>query len=755
MRKRFGNWGAGLSEGDFACALAAAGTLADWMHVRRLATAPEPLAAAIERRLAPSRTLPWRLPPIPPQIGAALLLAAWRMFLDTVGPRRFWIEVEPETGDWLMEQLRRPEVGAAIVRIARDPTRGEESLGRTETYSVGAEPPTDPGYGATGGDEGYRSAYGYGMEVAERSRSRRWDNLEANIRYSWETRPYEVREAMREGFERVMDERREQAPPRWLQAQLRSGARDVKTLRGTGSYEAVIRIGKADAQWVAVQQPFPAPEEPPAPEGHWLTVIFWEPRVSPDPQVRPLLLPPEGNTEEIAFAFEVPAGLDRIAARVTVLHANRVLQTGLLRASVGSRKPWTFTLDATPRTRLEGLSARSEFDVALVLNHDDEGTAQMTAVSGDQAAVINLSESSVDALTRELGNQISAIAANPKRYESLESEGTEELLRILAQHGGDLHRRLCGYNPLAKLDQADAEGRQGRLHLTSAKPDTFFPVELVYRYEAPEDTARLCQHALTALSDGSCPASCPSDKSETICPLGFWGLCRVVERHSYLVQPEKPADGFRLKPEPVLLRSPLDVSGKALLAASDAASEVQDDAVESLLRTLRQRGPAERASTWQEWSERVKTDRPTLLVLLPHHERRDGFEILEIGADEELKSSLIKKKHVRADDKDRPIVLLMGCDTNLARIAFESFVGGFILEGAAIVVSTIATILGRHASPATARLVELLDEEAREGNSSFGEVMMRLRRKLLAEATPMALGLTAYGDADWILTRQG
>lgn len=749
MRERFGTWGAELSDADFACALAAAGVLWD-MYVY-LPPKPKNLASHIQGicKASEQKRLPWRLPPIPPLLAADTMLQVWLSFLESDTAESFRIEIEaaPATFPWVLEQLSRPEVGAAAVEM-RDRTREtSRSLGSSEAYSVR----DDESHG-TAGDDDYRSAYRFGMEVAERSSSRRWGK--ASVRDNWENRPYEIREAAREGFERVMDERREQAPPRWLQARLQSGSRDVKTLREDETCQAVIRIGKADARWVAVEQPFPTPEEPPEREGHWLTVIFWEPRVSPDPQVQPLLLPPEGDTEEIAFPFKIPAGLDRIAARITVLHANRVLQTGLLRASVGGKRPWTFTLDATPRTRLEGLSARSEFDVALILNHDDEGTARATAISGDQAAVINLSESSVDALTKALGDQISKIAANPKRYESLGSEGTVDLLRILAQHGGDLHQRLCGYNPLAKLDQADAEGRQGRLHITSARPDSFFPVELVYRYEAPEDTARICEHALTALAEGSCPASCPSDKSETVCPLGFWGLCRVVERHSYLVQPQKPEDGFGLRPEPVLLRSSLDISGKALLAASDAASEYADDAVETLLRTLRQRGSAELASSWREWSERVKTDRPTLLVLLPHHERRDGFEIMEIGAADALKSALVKKKHVRADDTDRPIVLLMGCDTNLARIAFENFVGSFILQGAAIVVSTIATILGRHASPATARLVELLDEEAREGDSSFGEVMMRLRRKLLATATPMALGLTAYGDADWILTRK-
>jgi hypothetical protein len=91
----------------------------------------------------------------------------------------------------------------------------------------------------------------------------------------------------------------------------------------------------------------------------------------------------------------------------------------------------------------------------------------------------------------------------------------------------------------------------------------------------------------------------------------------------------------------------------------------------------------------------------------------------------------------------------------MARISFDNPVSRFQDHGAALVVSTIATVLGRHASPATALLIELLDQMSAPGDRTFGDVMLRLRQKLVATQTPMALGLTAYGDADWILTKEG
>ena len=96
-------------------------------------------------------------------------------------------------------------------------------------------------------------------------------------------------------------------------------------------------------------------------------------------------------------------------------------------------------------------------------------------------------------------------------------------------------------------------------------------------------------------------------------------------------------------------------------------------------------------------------------------------------------------------------MLLIGCETTFAKVQFDDFVSAFRFAGAKVVVSTVATILGRHAAPAAQRLTELIDELTRAGPIRVGEVLLAARRSLLAEGMPMALGLTAYGDADWRL----
>jgi hypothetical protein len=880
MRQRFADWGTELSEADFACALAALGTLrSDESSLRdRFGDFSRPLAWM----LPDPKLLPWP--------DAQTLVGAWQDLVNGGGLGQARLAVLPRSVPqeidflWIVTQLSRPEVGAASVYAGLysqtaevdwnwpltlgfldDPAslalRWElnEQRWREELYTLreldAAHPDCDllviPGdlrtaaravLGAPRGlqadavivlgssadstaevhtlahtlvtlarsggvvlarldDEAEQAGWVQSLmaelahdnpldvAVARASTNREWPRLPllfADLRLIEVARvsnrtelvidrlrrfrsrpthssydlqipetitksasPGDLERGLRE-LRALEEARSEKAPPRFLQARLQDPL-DPKpvlgALRPETTYQVEVRIGFQDDEWKAVAAPFPTLEEPPEPEGHRLTVIFWEPRVSPEPQVETLWLPPEGSSQPCRFLFHT-RDVNSIVARVTVLHRNRVLQTGLLRAWVRGRR-LTFELDATPRARLEGLSNRSRFDLALVLNHDDEGTARLTAASDDQAVVLALDDGPVAQLTQLLDQQISAIARDPDRYVGLESPGSVELLRSLAQIGATVYDALSKHTHLLRL--ADA----GRIHITSAKAESFLPVELLYRFRPPAETAGLCPHAAAALEAGDCLGTCPSDKRQTVCPLGFWGLSRVIERHAHRPEDQdRIRKDFDLRAEPVRERSLLPLSTTSLLAASDRASGEKKDTVSDLFGKLQARGPSALASTWAEWEQHVASDLPGLLVLLPHHERNSGFEILAIGEDERLASANIWEEVVRkAPDGPQPIVLLMGCETNLTRISFDNPVSRFRDQGAALVVSTIATVLGRHASPAAALLVELLDQMAAPGDRTFGDVMLRLRQKLVATQTPMALGLTAYGDADWVLTK--
>lgn len=719
MQKRFEDWGAGLSDADFACALAALGIVgnadASWTAER--------LASEIRDRVGRDKRVEWQFGAQRLALDATKLAKAWRLFVLSGGSgvriqlSRLVLQIQRIDPVWLRDQLLHPAVQVEVVQVF---DLKEDDI---DSYVP---------------DRGSPGSQSYSFELPDGD----------VFTISGRGTVYTPARGRRAGG------RKPKPSSRYLQAQLydvtdpRKPELVEKAMRPGTPCRASVFIGVQKEGWKSANRPFPNLTDPPKPQGHRLTVVFEEPGVEPTPrfQVRLLWLPPTGDSEPVTFELKAPED-EASTARVTVLHANRVLQSGLLRNLVGKGR-LTFELDAMPRAQLEGLAHRVRFDAALVLNQDHGGTPRLTAMSGNRAAVMPLDDGRLAELTRFLNRQISTISKEPERYATLNSPGTVELLVALAQKGGALREHLFEHTDLQVL--ADAR----RIHLTSAKAGSFFPVELLYDFDPPDDDASLCPDALAALRTGTCPGGCSADRRRYVCPVGFWGLSRIIERHAHHREDTRIDGDFLLHPEPVRERSPLVISGKSLLAASSKASEVKSDAVTELHAKLRRRGPATLATTWAEWKARVASERPTLLVLLPHHEQLQDEEVLEIGASDRLKSELVRSDHVRPEGGPSPVVLLLGCETNLSRIAFDNFVTRFRDKGAAVVVSTIATILGRHASPAAARLVELLDEEAREGESTFGEVMVRLRRRLLETESPMALGLTAYGDADWVLVAE-
>ena len=60
-------------------------------------------------------------------------------------------------------------------------------------------------------------------------------------------------------------------------------------------------------------------------------------------------------------------------------------------------------------------------------------------------------------------------------------------------------------------------------------------------------------------------------------------------------------------------------------------------------------------------------------------------------------------------------------------------------------------MLGRHAAPIAERLVNVLYAEVATGPSTIGDMMVVLRRRLLAEGIGAVLAVTAFGDAEWLI----
>jgi hypothetical protein len=573
-----------------------------------------------------------------------------------------------------------------------------------------------------------------------------------------------------EASELARGAREEMAPEppqeRFLQAQVfdagREGRRLVRAWRAGAPHAVAVRVGAPDEEWLAPDplSPFPAQELPPEQAEHRLTVVFSEPFLLSEPQITEIVLPRRGNSSLCTFFLHVKEGTERVEARVIVLHANRVLQTALLRGPVAAEPEEAegpgieLAVEAVVRPGLADLDNRRRFDASLVLNHDSRSMPRVTKIAEQRAEVVTHQN-----LQKEIdwfNGQLTQIAYNRSSFSGgLTADATVDLLRSFAQHGSLLYRYivrdLLGDDPLVKGE---------RLQIISTEPDAAIPVEFLYARKAPVDGAGLCPNAAESLRAGRCGDSCPqgAEEKNVICPLGFWGMSKVLERHLHVPEFSQKLRGtFAFQAEPLKDRSTLPVLGDSLVANSyrvDESCKGGMDGLRQKIQEVTRRAP-ESVSTWDDWAHKIAGGTPTLLALLVHTDRvapGDHMQKMEIGKDSWLSVANVDETYVRDRlEKPPPLVMLLGCETSAPEVSFLSLVGQFRASGAAIVLSTGSAVHSVHAVPVARRYVEILARLIGKGETTFGEVMRTARRELLADGYPMVLCLAAYGDADWRL----
>ncbi|MDT4896062.1 MAG: hypothetical protein QOH25_1139 [Acidobacteriota bacterium] len=550
---------------------------------------------------------------------------------------------------------------------------------------------------------------------------------------------------------------------RRIQAQVFDSPGDKQqrgALKPDAAYAVDVRIGPLSTKWESAPEKFPVEKLPPSETGHHLTVFFTEPRVSPDPQFGKLFLPPSGATAPCRFYFHTGQALDHIRARITVLHRNRVIQTAILDAPVatsGKAKKGRIKVDIEARVLpdINDLRRRQTFDAALVLNHSSEGQPMAMAVSGEEADMFPIDDTSfkqtIDALNGELTNLANA-GDFPK---DISAKRTTELLNKLASHGRLLHKYLFG---LRREGQWLLDKDKKKIQIISTRPESNLPLEFLYDYEAPNLNAKLCAFAKKSLPTGECDKACggPKKRKTIVCPLGFWGLNRVIERHTY-DEKIKLKGTFGLKAAASSQRQPLQVLDKALFAASEKVDEGDNKGtIKKVEKVLKEKTKhTDYVMSWKEWAAKIKTTSPSLLLLLSHTEvgeQEGNMASLEIGKLPRLRVVDIEEKYVRKPgSKARPLVMLIGCSTHAPENPLESFVP-FFGAHASIVLSTGSTVLALQAAEVAMEFIRTLSKlSGKPGGSTFGDVMLDVRRRLLARGLPMVLCLEAYGDADWQL----
>jgi hypothetical protein len=409
--------------------------------------------------------------------------------------------------------------------------------------------------------------------------------------------------------------------------------------------------------------------------------------------------------------------------------------------------PVSFTLDAAPVPVLDELRSDRWFAASLVINHDGQGDPRATVVSDNAIGLVALRPDTIDEFAERVSKILSDTAKEPDSYRPVEGEASRKLLAELARRGSSFYDQLIHDTPVL----ADRLRAAPRIQIVAATSDSWLPAELLYRFTPPREGATVCVPGVAALADPDPDADCDADHDENVvCPMGFWSLCKVTERHAFVLEDTNLRHPFALYDAREFPIAPvLRPLRRALLGASDLTDEVDTHASEKLMdETAELTTTSEQAESWDEWKDQIKDLEPSLLVLLPHHWKQGSAEGLEISGDR-LDAALILDPVVRAEGSvEPPVVLLMGCKTTATRVAFDSFVQKFRRHGAAVVVSTYATVLGRQVAPVTARLLKELSERMSHGDVRMGDALLTIRRQLVAEGMPLGLSLTAYGDAD-------
>jgi hypothetical protein len=554
-----------------------------------------------------------------------------------------------------------------------------------------------------------------------------------------------------------------------------------------------VHIGPPSPGRLFLHDRFPEEELPPSDgSGHLLTVVFFEPQFMQQPQLKTLFLPPSGPSLPCAFQFCVDDHAAEVEARVTVLHQNRVLQTGLLRGPVKPIGPdglaersyrqtigWPSSADVIdpdqkpePAPRIEfvvsgavhravaDLDLRSRFDAALVLNHVRQRPG-LQAAAGNRSGYVWLDDVTMLETKKDIEEALDQADWDYDTYNGLTAEGTTKLLRLLAIKGSDIYVFLKKHFPPAVTEAQ-------RLQVVMAKDNARFPIEFIYSLNPPAGDAPVCPHAAEALSSGACSQDCPATRdlpAPIVCPLGFWGFSRVIEWHAFTQEEalQLPANvAARLDIDTAPRSDEVALGGPCVFGYSKEIDKADQNCIPNFKEFTRKLpNPPVVVESWRQWKTAVQTLDPSLLMLLVHTQKGVSGTMLEMGPPDAAappNESLLAISYLSRDYvfgprvAGSPILLLLGCTTGSAKLPFETVAAAFERRAdAGIVVATTNLIYGPKAVELAKMFLEKLMRV--QDGQTFGDVMLAVRRSALADGIPMVLCICAYGDADWKLVQ--
>jgi hypothetical protein len=466
-------------------------------------------------------------------------------------------------------------------------------------------------------------------------------------------------------------------------------------------------------------------------------------------QCKSLVLPETENSEACKFEFDAPPSLEIYRARFIISFRNRVLQTLILSAPVGNAEE-EFVLDVENIVdhSFERLTDRPKFDAAIIVNDSPDGASGVIAMKGNEAVFSE--PEGLKGMSDAIRQLILKDAENPPTNRKFNCKKNVKLLHQLSRLGTGLWDALP--DEARKLFQ----GSITHIQIIDARIGAYFPAEFVHPGLSPIPEASLCPNIESALRPAS-PKNLSAkmshvqceykDNDSYICPARMWGLGIVIER-----QPATggPTQGFTLQDLTGQDgKACNDVFNHVVLAVSEKVTQFAAEETAKLVNTLKRISKkVSLADNWGALRTIVQDDSPTLLILLPHSgddKELPVFPALELGG-AWLARDHLKEEYVRGAKNVNPVVMLLGCDTNAPEVPFLSFIKKFKDCGAAMVIGTVTQI-------EAARTVDFVERFVTAASSSnntvtFGDLLLQVRRSMLAEGDGYALSLLAYGDSD-------
>ncbi|OEZ62096.1 hypothetical protein [Duganella sp. HH105] len=467
-----------------------------------------------------------------------------------------------------------------------------------------------------------------------------------------------------------------------------------------------------------------------------------------------------GVSEAALFNGETTNEAYEFGARILVLYRNKVLQSLMLTIPVigyalHDERRIVFDVENAIRTNFSGMREGRSFDFAFVLNHNES----------DQQGVTTIGKNYVD-FREPAGNFVAVQKQMAKELAVLNDVGVvdpkavygqmQKSLFTLARLGNVLRDAICdGQDALETLTSAKNYDPLNpiRIQVVEAKVGAFIPVEFFYDYLAPNDGAKLCaKFQDKGFPITTCTGCKDRGSAAVICPIGFWGVSKVIERRPKSAGAIADWADYRIG-ETDCVRAMLPPMTSTVFGLSEKISHVDKTAIGTLIqKKFKTKGRL--VTDWDEWKKMIPRLSPSLLIVAGHTSVTKALPSLEISG-KKLCVSQVEVDFLRAMEMPSPVVVLLGCETHYAPEALLKLSGRFKQKGAAVVIATLATIRGSQTPACLDQLTQAFSlahkarKEGKKDASTAGFALLSAKQKLLSSGQSIALSLTAIGDAEW------